>query len=145
MKHIKPFKLYESGEWNRKITWEYVKNNPEDDSEESNMIFFLSETLSDLIMLLDKEEYFTINDIRGYDIYQGAYAHVNILGKNYKIWMSGERDSDIFIEDFPIDNCTERDCKAGFVGTITETAILINDIVKSGGFEIYKTSKKYNL
>lgn len=144
MKFIKSFKLYESGEWNKNITWEYVKNNPEDDSEESNMIFFLSETLSNLIILLN-DDYIKIIDIKGFDKYTGAYANVNILGNFYQIYISNERDSDLYIENFPIDNCTERDLKAGFIGSITQIANIINDIAASGGFEMYNNTKKFNI
>jgi len=144
MKHIKSFKLYETGEWNKNITWEYVKNNPDDDSQESNMIFFLSETLSDLILLLN-DDYIKILDIKGYDISTGPYANVSILGNFYKIWISNERDSDLYIENFPIDNCSEIDLIPGYIGSIKEIAHIINSVAISGGFELYDSTKKFNV
>jgi hypothetical protein len=139
MKYIKKF---ETGEWSTDVDWEYVKENPDDDSEEAGMILYLQEKLEDIIELLDDTNIFEILDIRGFDLYTGAYAVVKIFNMKFKIWSVDY--SLLFIEDFPINN-SDPENKKGFVGDYCDIADLLNDINKAGSIETYMISKKYNL
>ena len=146
MKYIKTFKLFETGEWSKGINWEYVKNNPDDDSEESWYIRELEKKLNYVITLLNNKDVFVITNISGLDLYQGAYANVKIFGRNYKVSNDSINDDGLFIERFPIDNCSEEGYSAGFLGSEEEIAELLNDISASGyDIELYKASKKYNI
>lgn len=147
MKYIKEFKLFETGEWSKNVDWQFVKDNPDDDSDESSMIKSMEEKLNTIISELDNEDIFTINDIRGLDLYQGAYANVTIFGKHYKIHEINEDapDSDLWIQNFPIDNTSQDDRLPGYKGSEYDIADLLNDINDAGGIELYNTTKKYNL
>jgi len=144
MKHIKNFKLFEAGEWACDVDWDYVKNNPDDDSEESGYIKAMENLLNEIIDFLDNKNVFKIVDIRGFDLYQGAYGIVKIFGRNYEIW--GMDNYELWIEDFPIDNTSDDHNKPGFKGGTYEIYEMLNDINKNGGdINLYKNSKKYNL
>lgn len=147
MKYIKNFKLFETGEWPKGIDWQFVKDNPDDDSDESEMIKSMEEKLNTIISELDNEDIFTINDIRGFDLYQGAYASVTIFGRRFKIYEINEDipSGDLWIENFPIDNTSEDDKLPGYQGSEYSIAKLLNDINASGGLDVYDVSKKYNL
>lgn len=119
-----------------------MKENPDDDSEEAGMILYVEEQLEDIIELLDNSNIFEILDIRGFDLYSGAYAIVKIFNKTYEIWCLD--DYSLFIEDFPINN-SEPGNKDGFVGNYYEIAELLNDINIVGSVDVYMTSQKYNL
>lgn len=137
MKYIKSFrKINESGEWNRTIDWEYVKNNPDCDDDECQIIKKLEQNMEDIIEHIPDPSKFVLKDIRGFDMYQGAYAIVEIYGKKYKIWHND--DYNFFIENFPMSNTTE-DEKPGFLGDIFE----ISDLIEN--YEIYQKGKKYNV
>jgi hypothetical protein len=149
MKHIKSYKIYESGEWSKNIDWNYVKENPDDDSDEVLLIKYLEERLYYISSMLDNDNILEIIDIRGHDLYQGAYAMVNIFGKKYKIWnvgaVSGGVEDTLYIEGFPINNMNE-DSNPGFLGDTEEIYELLNDIyINEGDIELYKTTKKYNI
>jgi len=145
MKHLK---IYESGELNRHINWKYVKDNPDDDSEESTLIYYLQESLTEIISQLYNDNILKIDDIRVHDLYQGAYALVKIFGVRYTIWNSGAQsgglDESLFIEGFPINNLDD-DSNPGFIGDVDSISYLLNCIYQVGGIEIYKTTKKYNI
>ena len=145
MKHLK---IYESGELNRHINWKYVKDNPDDDSEESTLIYYLQESLTEIISQLYNDNILKIDDIRGHDLYQGAYALVKIFGVRYTIWntgaQSGGSEDTLYIEGFPINNLDE-DSNPGFIGVPNDIYDLLNCIYQVGGIEIYKTTKKYNI
>lgn len=145
MKYIKEYKLYEAGEWNRSIDWQYVKDNPDDDSEEVIYIKELDRKLQDVIEQLDNKSIFDIIDIIGFDMYSGPYALVNIFNKRYKIWLD-EVYGVLFIELFPIDTNQDTDRMPGFYGFEDEIADMLNDLNKvNGDIELYKSTKKYNL
>jgi len=148
MKHLKQYKIYEAGEWSRGINWEYVKENPDDDSEEASLIKYLEERLDYIISNLDDDNILKIDDIRGHDLYQGAYALVKIFGVRYTIWntgaQSGGSEDTLYIEGFPINNLDE-DSNPGFIGVPNDIYDLLNCIYQVGGIEIYKTTKKYNI
>ena len=146
MKHLKTFKIYETGEWNRNIDWNYVKDNPDDNSEEASFINFLDERLKYVISMLDNDNILEIIDIGGHDLYQGAYAKVKIFGKTYKIWSmeSSGLEDELYIEGFPINNLDENS-NPGYVGDTENIAELLNSINEVGGIEIYKTTNKFNL
>ena len=134
MKYIKKF---ETGEWSRNVDWNFVKDNPDNDSEEANWIKNMQSKLEEI-----DPENFEILDIRGMDLYSGPYAIVNILGKKFEVW---EVDGDsFFIGDFPISN-TDEDENDGFRGNAYEISSIINDIAEAGSLDIYLNSKKYNL
>ncbi|MCK9417293.1 hypothetical protein M0Q97_11655 [Candidatus Dojkabacteria bacterium] len=138
--HIKKFesfnKLNEAGEWNRYITWAYVKDNPDCNDDECQIIKGLEEDMEDIKELLSDDSIFILKDISGFDMYQGAYARVEIYGKNYEIWKNDE--TEFYIEDFPITNMDE-DQNPGFIGDKYDIAEVINN------FEFYMKSKKYNI
>jgi hypothetical protein len=138
--HIKKFesfkKLNEAGEWGRHITWEYVKDNPDCDDDECQIIRSLEEDMENIKELLTDDSTFILKDIRGFDMYQGAYANVEICGKRFKIWKNNENE--FFIENFPINN-TNADQSPGFLGDIDDIVDAIDN------FKIYVKTKKYNL
>jgi hypothetical protein len=142
MKYIKSFKLYETGEWNRHIDWDYVKNDPDDDSDEVNWIKQLDSLLIKIIDNLDNPDIFEIIDIKGFDMYQGPYAKVKIFGRNYEIWIATEEI--LWIKDFPIDNSEENE-SPGFKGETYNISDLLNDITEAGGIEMFRQTNKYNL
>lgn len=107
-----------------------------------SIISHMEEQLEDIIELLDNPNIFEILDIRGFDLYVGAYAIVKIFNRNYKIWCND--DDSLFIEDFPISNSGEGN-NDGFIGYYDDVAELLNDINIVGSVDIYMKSKKYNL
>jgi len=149
MKHLKTYKIYESGEWSRGIDWEFVKENPENESDEALLIKFMEERLDYIISTIDNKNILEIDNIKGFDIYEGAYAIVYIFGKRYKVWsmaeQSGGVEDTLYIEGFPINNLPENS-NPGYVGSTDEISDLLNDINLNGGsIEMYKTTKKYNI
>lgn len=142
MKYIKQFKLFETGEWDRDIDWDYVKENPDDDSQEAGWIKFLQEQLEYIIDDLEDPSIFEIIDIKGFDMYQGPYATVKIFKVNYTIWTL--EYNDLYIEDFFITN-TEENENAGFKGRWSNISDMLNEIIEAGGIEVYLNTKKYNL
>ncbi len=147
MKHIKNFKLFEAGEWSKNVNWQFVKDNPDDDSDEAIWIRSFEKMLNTIIEHLDDKNVFIINDIRGFDMYQGPYAIVTIFGKKYKICEIIDDDPFpyLWIENFPIDNTSQDDKLPGFLGSEYEISKLLNDINRSGGIDVYNSTKKYNL
>lgn len=147
MKHIKNFKLFEAGEWSKNVNWQFVKDNPDDDSDEAVMIKNMEEKLNTIISELDDENIFIINDIRGFDLYQGPYANVSIFGRKFNIYIITEDApfEELWIENFPIDNTSQDDKLPGFLGSEYKISKLLNDINKSGGIDVYNSTKKYNL
>jgi len=144
MKYIKKFKLNESGEWSSGVDWQYVKNNPEDDSEECVWIKYLANELAIIIDDLGDPSILEILDIKGHDLYIGPYARVKIFGKNYKVWSSDSVGNDLIIENFPITNNDEYS-NPGYTGDKWEISNLLKDIAECGDIELYKISKKYNI
>jgi hypothetical protein len=142
MKYIKQFRLFETDEWNRDINWNYVKENPDDDSEEALWIKLLDDILNNIIINLNDPETFEIVDIRSYDLDIGPYAIVKIFGKIYKIWNIQEQD--LWIDNFPINN-SEPDENPGLKGYWSDISDILNKIIESGGIEVYMNAKKYNL
>jgi len=144
MKYIKKFKLIkETGEWNRNIDLDYVKENPDDDSEEANWIKYLLNLLEDIINDLSDPNVFKIIDIRVFDLYQGPYAIVKIFDKNYKISIID--NTVLWIDNFPVDNTSSYNTNPGFQGRKLSISKLLNQIIEAGGIEVYKNTKKYNL
>jgi len=141
MKYLKKF---ETGEWNREIDWQFIKNNPDDDSEESIWIQHLENDLNIIINNLDNPSIFKIINIKGMDLYQGPYAIVKIFGKNYRIWESQLYKNELYIENFPITN-NNKYSNPNYSGDNESISQLLNDINKCGDIELYKNSKKYNL
>lgn len=145
MKYIKEYKLYEAGEWNRNIDWQYVKDNPDDGSEEVSYIKELDRKLQDVIEQLDNKSIFDIIDIRSFDMYSGPYAIVKIFNKRYKIWLD-EVYGGLVIELFPIESNQDTDRIPGFSGYEYEIAEMLNELNKlNGDIELYKNIKKYNI
>jgi hypothetical protein len=144
MKYLKTYNMIkETGEWSRDVDWQYVKDNPDDQSEESLWINLMWTKLDMVEGFFDYDEnIFKIIDIRGYDLYQGPYAIVKIFGINYKIW--NYEEDNFWIEDFPVSN-TGEGMRDGFVGNNYEIENLLIDIKESGGIDTYLSSKKYNL
>jgi len=143
MKHIKSYKIYETGEWSKDIDWNYVKNNPDDDSDEASLIKDLQNKIEEVVSLLDNDNIVEIINIRGFDLSQGAYAIVRIFNKNYRISEIYSLDY-LYIGKFPINNMDEDEIP-GYKGDVEEISDLLNDIYKSGGIEIYLSSKKFNI
>ena len=141
---ITKFKLFETGEWSRDVNWQFVKDNPDNDSEEANWIRRFESKLETIINHIVNPDIFKIIDINGRDMYQGPYATVKIFNRIYKMWTT--QDDDLWIENFPIDNTSEEGQVTGFEGTPYGIVRLLNDINNFGGnIELYKIGKKYNL
>ena len=85
MKHIKNFKLFETGEWGKEVDWQYAQEHPDEQTEEVVLINDLSRKIKNIIKNLDDDSILKLNDIRGLDMYSGCYAKVVIFGRNYKI------------------------------------------------------------
>ena len=120
-------KINETGEWSRGIDWQYVKDNPEstDRDDQAAWIKALADSLEEVQNFLGDGAKMEIEDIRGFDNYQGPYAWVNINGKKFKVWTM-EYD-DLWIEDFPIDNTSDDDKNPGFQGQPIDVADAITD------------------
>lgn len=122
-KYIKNFKIFnklnESGKWNKYIDLEYIKNNPDsiEYEEESLWIKLLENLILKVKSLLNNENDLEIIDIKGFDLYRGPYAIVNIKGKIYNIWTT-EFNNIIFVEGFHND----------FKGSPEKLANIINSI-----------------
>ena len=128
-------KINEAGDWNKYITWEYVKENPDCYEDECLLIKQLENDIEDITELLTDNSIFELCDIVGFDLYQGAYAKVKIFNKMYKIW---KNEYDFFIENFPIDNTDENE-SPGFKGDMYDIAEVIDN------FKLYTKIKKYNI
>ena len=92
MKYLKEYKIFETGEWSSDVDWDFVKENPDNDSEEANWIRSMENKLNLVKNALESEEVsFEIENIRGYDMYQGPYASVLIDKINYDtVWFGVE-------------------------------------------------------
>lgn len=140
MKFIKNFKLFETGEWTTGIDWDYIKDNPEDNSEEAAQIKYMEKKLNNIKYIIENTEtlekiHFEIIDIKGFDLYTGAYSIVKINNKQWHIYNSDYNN--LWIEDFPIDNTSENGLNPGFDGNEIEVA---NAIIQH-----YDPTKKYNI
>jgi len=140
MKYLKKYKLFETGEWSRDVDWDYVKDNPDDDSEEANWIKDMEKRLTLVQNALEGEEIpFDIIDIKGFDMYQGPYATILIDNSDrYTVWFADE--SGLWIENFPIDNMSPNE-NPGFKGYEDEIIDVIIDEYKP----INKELRKYNI
>lgn len=69
----------------------------------------------------------SLSEIRGFDKYQGCYANVTILDKRYKIWF-GEHENLLWIENFVVDNTSDAENSAGYLGTVESIAKVINEL-----------------
>jgi len=142
MKYIKKF---ETGEWSKDVTWQFVKDNPGHDSEEASWLEFMWEKLKDIKFGLSDVNNFEILDIRGYDLNNGPYGLLKIFGTNYKIWNIME--DTFWIKDFPIDNTgdEEEGRLPGFQGDTFDISNMLSDIEEAGDVETYLNTKKYNI
>jgi len=141
MKFLKTYKLFETGEWSKDIDWQFVKDNPDDDSEETSYIKQMEEILRDIeSQILDEGEIdFEIIDIKGYDLYQGPYGKIRINDDIWDIWSS---EYGYWIDDFPIDNCSkDGDKRPGFEGDVGSIVDAIIEQYKP----INKELRKYNI
>lgn len=140
MKFLKKYKIFETGEWARDVDWQFVKDNPDDDSEEANYIKIMEKYLNEIKEQVDNEDgiEFEIINIKGIDLYQGAVGSININKNIYKIFFSEEN---LWIENFPIDNTSKNGELAGFEGCIDEIVEAIIDHYKP----INKELRKYNI
>lgn len=107
-------KINETGEWSRDMDLQKVKGMTDDEigrDDEASWIKALWDTLEDIkAQGVDLE----VDDIKGFDKYQGPYAIVDFKKKGrYKVW-TAEHD-ELFIEDWPSGN-NDR----GFVGSTEE-------------------------
>lgn len=124
MKNIKLFENFdrvnETGEWNRDMNWQKVKGMSADEIQNDEQADWIAALEAQLSMLQNEGVDLEIIDIKGYDMYQGPFATVEIKGKQgtFNIW-TAEHD-ELFIEDWPNGN-TDR----GFVGTPEE---IINEL-----------------
>lgn len=120
-------KINETGEWNRDLDWQYIKDNPEsvERDDQAAWIKALADSLEEVQNFLGDSVEMEIEDIRGFDNYQGPYAWVNINGKKFKVWTMEQRD--LWIEDFPIDNTSDDSNNPGFQGEPIDVAEAITD------------------
>ena len=128
-------KINETGEWDRSVTWEWVKENPEEaaNDDQGSMILDLEEKLNMLESELAPPPAgvtIEIVDIIGFDNYQGAYAWVKINDKKYKVWATD--NGGLWIENYPVDNTSEKGNRAGLEGFPHEIAEIIADHEKTG-------------
>jgi len=137
MKYLKKYKIFETGEWASDVDWQFVKDNPDDDSEEAGYIRQMERSLTYIKNRLDTEGeiQFEIKNIRGIDLYQGPYATVTINKERFDIYYGDvDGESFLWIEDFPIDNMSEEDMVPGFHGS--------NDDIVEGIIEYFKPINK---
>lgn len=139
MKYLKKF---ETGEWLKMIDWDYVKDHPENESDEALLIRYMEEKLEEIHDFLEDASIFKIIDIRGYDTYQGPYAIVSIFNKKYKIWLI--ENEKLWIENFPINN-SDPENKPGYDGYTEDISTLLNNINNIGSIDDYQNIEKYNL
>lgn len=142
MKFLKTYKLFEAGEWPKDVDWQYVKDNPDDENEETGWISYLwkqLEYIQDELKKMNnsKKIKLEIIDIKGFDNYSGPYATVRIQNDIYKIWTTNFVEDSLFVENFPI-NSSEED---GFIGNYIEIANAISDYYDP----LKRDTKKYNL
>jgi len=103
-------KLNETGEW--------------DASEGRTWLFGLKYGMKNLQRLTKGKAKF--KSAKGFDMYQGPYAIMNINGRDYTVWTFGEAD-DYWIEDYPVDNTSKiSGYSKGAAGTVKELAYIIN-------------------
>ena len=114
--------LKETGEWD------------ENDSEMQDWLESLRQEVEKIENAFPEKV--KLNSIRGFDKYQGPYAIVKIGDGNHKIW-TAENYPYLWIEDFPIDNTSDKDNNAGFMGT-SENII---DMLKGHFGELNENSK----
>ena len=131
MLHMKKFKdfskINETGEWPRDLDWDYVKKNTQDQDQEATWIRSLEDQIVTLDGTLKKNLNLIIDDIKGFDMYQGPYANVRFETGSETIycnvWTQGEG---LFFENFPISNTDEEEVD-GLKGNIDEIAEVLND------------------
>lgn len=129
MKYLKEFdkfnesattgKLNETGEWPSDLDWEYVKNNPDDVDEYTARIKGMADAMEEVKDILPDGFPFELEDVEGFDNYQGAYATVNINGNSYKVW---ETEEGFWIENYILDNTSDKGLRAGFQGNPSDIA-----------------------
>ena len=154
MKYIKTFEEIEiidgriaPTRWNNKIDLNYIKNNPDDKSEESDWIKSFNLRLEEIDDQIKNPKIFSIINIKGQTFYnEGPIAIVSIFGERYEVIEVDYPDDDgLKIEGFPLDNTSEYGYSAGFTGTEEEIVEMIDGINDSGSVEAYRDSKKFNL
>lgn len=125
----------------------YIKQFENHDDEEYLTIEHLKKEIKKIISYLGKKEQNIIDIIKfGYrDL--GAYALVRIFGKTYKIWEIEDQlyGTNLWIENFPIDNTSQDYKLPGLEGPPTGIAKLLHEIENAGGIELYQAMKNYNL
>lgn len=138
LKRLKTFesfvqKLNETGEWASGLDWQYVKDHPEiaDRDDQAAWIKSLADSLEEVQNMLGDNIKMEIEDIKGFDNYQGPYANININGKHFKVWTMEFHD--LWIEDFPIDNTSDDGNRPGFQGEPIDIAEAINDYFNTSG------------
>jgi hypothetical protein len=126
-------KINETGEWSKNVDLAYALSHQELDGEDEEVSLILHmnnllESLKDI--LKDKKINFEIEDIKGFDKYQGCYANVIIYNDNYIIWFDQKNEADdiLWIEDFPINNTSNENTNPGFSGTISDIAEVIEEL-----------------
>jgi hypothetical protein len=119
-------KINETGEWTSGVDYEYAKaNRDEDDDECVLLILGMEDCLNTVINLVHNEDStidISIEDIKGFDMYQGCYAKINIEGDMYKVWRLD--DYVLYIENFIVNNNSENE-NTGFTGNLTEVSKMI--------------------
>ena len=82
-----------------------------------------------------------LDSVRGFDKYQGPYANVHINNKHYEVWTS--ENNTLWIENFPIDNTSQKGLNPGFQGDVNTIVDLINNYkeqpqkyFQKGGFSL---------
>ena len=140
MKHLKKYKLFETGEWASDVDWQFVKDNPDDESEEAGSIRQMENILRTIEyeIEIESEIDFEITDIiRGYDLHSGPKGIIKINDDSYNFWNS---ENGFWIEDFSINNM-EVYQNPGFEGGVREIVDAIIDQYKP----INKALRKYNI
>jgi len=107
-------KMNETGEWSRDMDLQAVKRMTDDEIGRDDNASWIKSLYDTLMEIKSQGVDLEIDDIKGFDQYQGPYAIVDFKkhGK-YKVW-TAEYD-ELFIENWP-DGNNDR----GFVGTPDE-------------------------
>jgi len=124
--------LLETGEWPSGIDLDYVNDNPDDDSEFVEWIKQLYNAIEVIEANMKHGNFIKLIDIKGFDAYQGPYALIDIIGKKYKFWLTGEEPMfpQLYIENFSVVN-TDETQNPGYIGSETQIAEMLDNYIEN--------------
>ena len=98
MKYLKKYKLFETGEWSSNVDWEFVKENPDNDSEEAEWIKAFAEDLKYFERSENTKEMIALckSMIKNYNSTSNTYTFAStnkmLWLRNLKIWMDNDEE-----------------------------------------------------